>query len=65
MSKHITSLNTLGLYLHLGWAEGYYNPLPLFLHCPQCNCFTPYQQYFQNFQKDVGILPALHPHAPK
>jgi hypothetical protein len=37
---------------------GYYNPLPLFLHCPQCNLFTQHQQDFQNLQKDVGILPA-------
>jgi hypothetical protein len=25
MSKQLTSLNILGLYLHLGSAEGYYN----------------------------------------
>ena len=36
MSKQLTSLNILGLYLHLGLDEGYYNPLPLFMHCPQC-----------------------------
>jgi hypothetical protein len=26
---------------------------------------THIQQNFKNPQKDVGILPALHPHAPK
>jgi hypothetical protein len=36
---------------------GHYNPLPLFLHCPRCN-FTLHLQAFQNFQKDVGTLPA-------
>jgi hypothetical protein len=35
---------------------GYYNPLPLFFHYPQCNIFTQNQQDFQNFQKDAGIL---------
>jgi hypothetical protein len=50
MSKQLTSLNILGLYLHLGSAEGYYNPLPLFMHCPQCimyPCTTKFSKFFK------------------
>jgi hypothetical protein len=46
-------INTTGAH---PW--GYYNPLPLFLHYPQCNLFTQHRQDFQNIKKYVGILSA-------
>jgi hypothetical protein len=55
MSKHLTSLNILGLYLHLGSTEGYYNPLPLFMHCPQCIMY-PYTTKFSKFFKNMRVL---------
>jgi hypothetical protein len=55
MSKQLTGLNTLGLYLHLGSAEGYYNPLPLFMHYPQCIMY-PYTTKFKKFFKKMRVL---------
>ena len=55
MSKQLTSLNILGLYLHLGSAEGYYKALPLFMHCPQCIMY-PYTTKFSKFFKKTWVL---------
>jgi hypothetical protein len=55
MSKQLTSLNILGLHLHLGSAEGYYNPLPLFMHCPQCIMY-PYTTKFSIFFKKMWVF---------
>jgi hypothetical protein len=51
MSKHLTSLNILGLHFHLGLAEGYYNSLPLFMHYPQCIMYPYTTQFSKNFKK--------------
>ena len=55
MSKRLTILNILVLYLHLVLVEGYYNPLPLFMHCPQCNMY-PYTTKFSKFFKNMQVL---------
>jgi hypothetical protein len=55
MSKQLSSLNILRLYLHLGSAEGYYNPLPLFMHCPQCIMY-PYTTKFLKFFKKMRVF---------
>jgi hypothetical protein len=55
MSKHLTSLNIIGLHLHLGLTEGYYNPLPLFMHCHQCIMY-PYTTKFSNFFKNMRVF---------
>jgi hypothetical protein len=55
MYKKITILNILGLYLHLGSTEGYYNPLPLFMHCPQCIMY-PYTTKFSKFFKKMQVF---------
>jgi hypothetical protein len=55
MSKQLSSLNILGLYLHLGSAKGYYNPLPLFMHCPQCIMYA-YTTKFSKFFKNMRVL---------
>jgi hypothetical protein len=50
-SKQLTSLSTFILYLQLGSTEGYYNPLPLFMHCPQCiihPCIIEFSKIFKN-----------------
>jgi hypothetical protein len=57
-SKQLTSLNILGLYLHLGSTEGYYNPLPLFMHCPQCIMY-PYTTKFSKSFKNMQVF-CLH-----
>jgi hypothetical protein len=54
-SKKLSSLNILGLYLHLGSTEGYYNPLPLFMHRPQCIMY-PYTTKFLKFFKKMQVL---------
>jgi hypothetical protein len=58
MSKQLTSLNILGLYLHLGSVEGCYNPLPLFMHCPQCIMY-PYTTKLSKFFKKMQVF-CLH-----
>jgi hypothetical protein len=58
MSKHLTILNILGLDFHLGLAEGYYNPLPLFMHYPQCIKY-PYTTKFSKFFKKMWVF---YPH---
>jgi hypothetical protein len=55
MSKQITSLSTLILHLQLGSVEGYYNPLPLFMHCPQC-IIHPYTIEFSKIFKKMWVF---------
>jgi hypothetical protein len=55
MSKQLTNLSTLTLHLQLGSAEGYYNPLPLFMHCPQC-IIHPYTTEFSKIFKKMQVL---------
>jgi hypothetical protein len=55
MSKKLTILNILGLYLHLGLAEGYYNPLPLFMQCPEW-IMNSYTTKFSKFFKTMQVF---------
>ena len=53
--KYLNILNILGLHLQLGSTEGYYNPLSLFMHCPQCIMY-PYTTKFSKFFKTMQVL---------
>jgi hypothetical protein len=55
MSKQLTILSTLILHLQLGPAEGYYNPLPLIMHCPQC-IINPYTTEFSKIFKKMRVF---------
>jgi hypothetical protein len=57
-SKQLTNLSTFILHLQLGSTEGYYNPLPLFMHCPQC-IIHPYITDFSKIFKKMRVL-CLH-----
>jgi hypothetical protein len=54
-SKQLTSLSTFILYLQLGSAKGYYNPLPLFMYCPQC-IIRPYITEFSKIFKKMWVF---------
>jgi hypothetical protein len=66
MSKQLTILNMLGLHLHLGLTEGYYNPLPLFMHFPQCIMYPyttnvskiPFKKMWVFFPHCIIMLPS-------
>ena len=58
MSKYLTSLSTLTLHLQLGSAEGYYNPLSLFMHYPRCIIY-PYTTKVSKTLKNMRVL-CLH-----
>jgi hypothetical protein len=57
-SKHLTSLSTFILHLQLGSTEGYYNPLPLFMHYLKC-IIHPYITKFSKIFKNMRVL---YPH---
>jgi hypothetical protein len=59
MSKHLTKLSTLTLHLKLGSAKGYYNPLPLFMHYPQC-IIHPYTTEFSKIFKKMWVFCPHH-----
>jgi hypothetical protein len=54
-SKQLTSLSIFILHLQLGSVEGYYNPLPLFMHYPQC-IIHPYISEFSKIFKNMWVL---------
>jgi hypothetical protein len=58
MSKQLTRLSTLILHLQLGSGKGHYNPLPLFMHCPQC-IIHPYTKEFSKILKTMWVF-CLH-----
>jgi hypothetical protein len=55
MSKKLTNLSTFILHLQLGSTEGYYNPLPLFMQCPQC-IIHPYTIEFSKILKNMWVF---------
>jgi hypothetical protein len=59
MSKHLTKLRILTLHLQLGSAKGYYNPLPLFMHYPQC-IIHPYTTEFSKIFKKMRVFCPHH-----
>jgi hypothetical protein len=54
-SKQLTNLSIFILHLQLGLVEGYYNPLPLFMHCPQC-IIHPYISDFSKIFKNMRVF---------
>jgi hypothetical protein len=54
-SKQLTILSNFILHLELGSVKGYYNPLPLFMHCPQC-IIHPYISYFSKIFKKMRVF---------
>jgi hypothetical protein len=50
-SKQLTNLSIFILHLQLGSVEGYYNPLPLFMHCPQCIIHSYISEFSKIFKK--------------
>jgi hypothetical protein len=58
-SKQLTILCRFILHLQLGSVEGYYNPLPLFMHCRQC-IIHPYISEFSKIFKKMRVF---YPHS--
>ena len=54
-SKQLTILSIFILHLQLGSVEGYYNPLPLFMHFPQC-IIHPYISDFSKIFKNMRVF---------
>jgi hypothetical protein len=54
-SKQLTNLSTFILHLQLGSVKGYYNPLPLFMHSPQC-IIHPYISEFSKIFKTMWVF---------
>jgi hypothetical protein len=54
-SKQLTSLSIFILHLQLGSVEGYYNPIPLFMHYPQC-IIHPYISDFSKIFKKMQVF---------
>ena len=63
--KQLTSLSTFVFTFTIGFGLGILQSPPLIYALFSMHYVHIYNKIFKNPQKYVGILPALHPHAPK
>jgi hypothetical protein len=63
--KQLTILSTFSFTFTIGFGLGILQSPPLIYALSSVHHVHIYNLFFKNPEKYAGILPALHPHAPK